>query len=597
MYYRLTLILFVLCNISFAQLSVRNNAYVFINDQIVFVEDDINLNETNSRIYLRNEAQVIQGSGTTGNTGVGELSVYQEGNVGEYEYNYWCSPVGSKVSSSNNNPSGISLLNDVTGLITSVPATFNNSVDYNGTSSPLNIEPYWIWKFVASDQYADWVHVQDNTIINPGEGFTMKGTLGSGEAQRYDFRGKPNKGTIAVNVTTNNFTLVGNPYPSALDAYAYIHDPDNRAVINGTLFFWEQDPSADSHNIAQYEGGYATYTISNTYSETFVNAVFNTYNGDGSWLSLSGNSGSKAVNRYIPIGQGFMVEAIANGVVRAKNSHRAYIKETSANSQFFKTENITTKASKTNSSEEESLFTAIPGDHKRFRLNIDFNDTYTRQIVETFHHTATPGFDYGFEIKMHTSETLDSDAYFKSEGEDIYLAEALPFDPSLKIPFELKIENDNTPIRVRIVDVQHFDTNQPIYIHDKEQDSYVNLKEQHFNITLNADTYSDRFEIVFTSDSDESTALNTQNYVFDGLTVYQDNNNAEFKIANPNYLDIKSLNLYDIQGKNVFEKSISNNNNTYNYSTRTLKEGVYIAKITLEDENVLSKKIVVLRTN
>ena len=169
MHNKLIVLALFLCNLSFSQLSVRNSTYVFVNDEIVFVEDDINLNEAASSLYLRNEAQIIQGIGTTGNSGLGELSIYQEANVGEHEYNYWCSPIGNKTNNSINNPFGISFLNDVTGLITSTPATYSSTSSYNGTSSPLNIEPYWVWKFIASDNYADWVHVQGNTTVNPGE--------------------------------------------------------------------------------------------------------------------------------------------------------------------------------------------------------------------------------------------------------------------------------------------------------------------------------------------------------------------------------------------------------------------------------------------
>lgn len=61
---------------------------MFISDQIVFVNDDINLSEANSTLYLRNETQVIQGSGTISYSGVGELSVYQEDNIGIYEYKF-----------------------------------------------------------------------------------------------------------------------------------------------------------------------------------------------------------------------------------------------------------------------------------------------------------------------------------------------------------------------------------------------------------------------------------------------------------------------------------------------------------------------------
>ena len=63
MFNRYAFFLLLISHLSFSQLSVRNDAYIFINDEIVFVEDDINLNEANSRIYLRDEAQIIQGTG------------------------------------------------------------------------------------------------------------------------------------------------------------------------------------------------------------------------------------------------------------------------------------------------------------------------------------------------------------------------------------------------------------------------------------------------------------------------------------------------------------------------------------------------------
>jgi hypothetical protein len=39
--------------------------------------------------------------------------------------------------------------------------------------------------------------------------------------QRYDFRGKPNDGTISITVLNLQFTLTGNPYPSAIDLSAF----------------------------------------------------------------------------------------------------------------------------------------------------------------------------------------------------------------------------------------------------------------------------------------------------------------------------------------------------------------------------------------
>ncbi|MDO5971838.1 T9SS type A sorting domain-containing protein [Flavivirga aquimarina] len=589
MFNKYTLFLLFIGNLAFSQLSVRNDAYLFVNDEIVFVEDDINLNEANSSIYLRNEAQIIQGTGTTGNSGVGELSVYQEGNVGEYEYNYWCSPIGSTTSSSVNNPFGITFLNDITGLITSTTAGTVHDPNYNGTSSPLNIEPYWIWKFIASDEYSDWVHIQNSTSINAGEGFSMKGTAGSGDAQQYDFKGKPNNGTISVSVANNNLTLVGNPYPSALDALEYIHDTENAGVITGTLLFWEQDPTVDSHKIADYNGGYATYTINATGTvETAIPAVFNTYNNDGTINTTATGTGTKTPKQYIPIGQGFMVEGTATGTVKAKNSHRVYIKETNVESEFFKTSNTKSKVS--NSTND---FSIIPSDYKRFRLNIDFNDSYTRQLIETFHSSATKGFDYGLESKMHEIFAMASDAYWLVD-EKLYLAEALPFDTNLSIPLAIKL-NSEFQIRIRITDIQNFESDQPIYVHDTENNTFTDLRTQDFNISLDANNYTDRFKIVFTDD--ENRSLNTTEVSLNDLKVFQNNDISELKILNPNTLNIKAFSLFDVSGKEVINKKVYDSKNAYTYSTKSLSDGVYIIKISLDNNQELSKKIIIANKN
>ena len=585
MFFRTTLFTVLCFSISFAQLSVRNDHFVFVNDEIIFVEDDVNLNESNSRIYLRNEGQLIQGNGTTGNSGIGELSVYQETNVGPYQFNYWCSPVGSKTDNSINNLFGISLLYDVVDNTSSTPATHISSSSYNGTSSPLNIEPYWIWKFVAANTYSEWFHVQGSTSINPGEGFTMKGTLGSGNAQRYDFRGKPNNGTIEVNVLNNQFTLVGNPYPSAIDAVAYIHDPENASIISGTLYFWEQDTSINSHNIQAYQGGYGTYTISSDgLVETYTPATFNSYNNDGSINTSNGVSASgKRPRRYIPIGQGFMVEGIANGVVKAKNSHRVFEKESGPNSEFFK---IANSKNKTNNA--TSIFSEIPESYKRFRLNIDFNASYTRQLVETFHSSATEGFDYGLESKTNEDNVLLNDAYFLN-NENLYIAEALAFSEETEINLVFKITNQSN-INISIADIQNFDNNLPIYVHDTDTNNYINLRDQDFQLTLDTGLYNDRFKIVFKEDTN---TLNIVENSVDELKIFQNNTLGELHIINPNVLKLKGFKLYDITGKKVMQDNLKSSNDRYAYSTNHLSDGVYIIKVKSANRQFFSKKVII----
>ena len=61
--------------------------------------------------------------------------------------------------------------------------------------------------------------------------------------------------------------------------------------------------------------------------------------------------------------------------------------------------------------ETKNNFSVVPNDYKRFRLNINFNNTYTRQLIKTFHATATNGFDYGLESKINANDILKSDAF------------------------------------------------------------------------------------------------------------------------------------------------------------------------------------------
>ena len=162
----------------------------------------------------------------------------------------------------------------------------------------------------------------------------MKGNgTGATGSQLYDFRGKPNNGTISNPVADGDFTLVGNPYPSAMDSVEFIHDPQNQLAINGTLFYWEQDaslPSTQSHVLQDYVGGYSSFTINSSGVITSnVPAVFTRYDElDNVQPLLAGQptNGTKQAQRYIPIGQGFMVEGRTgtSGIVRAKNSHRVF---------------------------------------------------------------------------------------------------------------------------------------------------------------------------------------------------------------------------------------------------------------------------------
>lgn len=585
---------------AFSQMYVSPNSYVFVNDQFVYVKQDVNL-QNNGNIFLRNKSQLLQGTtGVGANTGAGKLSVFQEGTVNNFQYNYWCSPVGNASATIGNEPFGITMLNRPTGLTTSTPATILATNNYNGTANPLAIAPYWIWRFVTSNAYAQWAYVGSASTINAGEGFTMKGTSGTdatiadvaenvqnntGSAQRYDFRGKPNDGNMSIAVSSGNFTMVGNPYPSAIDLNAYLLDPANAAVINGQAYFWEQ-VIVNSHILNQYQGGYGVY---NPGTGIYTPAAFWTYDSTGS-QGVPAGSGTVFQRRFSPVGQGFMVMGTASGNVTMKNNFRVFVKEAVANqSQFARTAD--------GDGENSEFFPAIPnvagtdytqirkGTAPYLRINAMYNNGGVRPTTIAFMDTATDGFDYGSDGRSPSGEAAEF-YYVVENMPHEYVATAVQFDINKRIPVGFRCTAD-TNFKVQVKDVVNFDNNQEVYIHDKQSDIYYDIKNGVFDMTMPAGDNRTRFEVTF-KNSTLSTPIEEIETMF---VVAQNNDNEMLTLYNTQLKDISSLEVYDVTGKLILKKANLGTNPEYGFSTASYSTGVYVVKVATKDNLSVSKKV------
>lgn len=582
----------------FAQMYVSPNSYVFVNNEQLFVKGDLELNSGTSNMYLRNDAQLLQGTTASGtNKGVGSLSVYQEGTADGYDYNYWCSPVGNVLSATAvNNAFGISQLKDVTGLITSVDPLLTSNL--NGAASPLTISNRWIYKFITSNQYANWVYVGSGNTINAGEGFTMKGTDGtsannSGANQRYDFRGKPNDGTIGITVGAGLRTLTGNPYPSAINLNLFLRDAANLALMNGTAYFWEHNDAVNSHYLVDYQGGYGTYVANNgDFSPgTYTSATWNTYNADGTLNTNGVSTGSSYKRMFSPIGQGFNIEGIAAGTVQMKNNYRVFVKEGAANnSQFERNANDADGSSRWEEIQNVANVDYTQYSNKelpQIKIHTVLNNQYTREVALAFNNGATDGFDLGMDAKV-PEYNLPNDTYFPLDETNQYVISTLPFDINKRIPFAFKAGSQTT-FKVTVGNLVNFTEAENIFLHDKLTNMYYDIKNNFFEITLPAGIVNDRFEITF-HDANLSTNVNT---LAGSLTVYQNNNTKNLNIANPQMIDLKSCAVYDVAGKLIFAKNKLGNNAEYAFPTSNLSEGVYIVRINTNDNREMGIKVIV----
>ena len=599
---KFTLLIYIISIQSFGQIYVGASTPVYVKSQVLFVQQDINL-AANSHLYLRNLSQLVQGTtGTSTNVGTGIVSIYQEGSTDNFDYNYWCSPVGINVAATGNQNFGITMLNRPTTSTASTAATILPLTSLNGIANPLSIASRWIYKLTNANSYSQWVQVGTTTTLAPGEGFTMKGTSGSDSAdpegtgivnnpggtgaQRYDFRGKPNDGNITITVGANNAsTLTGNPYPSALHLNAFLLDPLNNACT-GIAYFWEQDKTINSHLIAAYRGGYATYSPGNLGSNgIYVPATFNSYKGDGSLNNVGTSSGLMRQRKYAPIGQGFVIKGASNGTVTFRNSHRIFYKEGESLSQFEKPakNNTSAKAEETAKAEKEQASNDIP----HIRINAIINNEFTRQLALAFLPEATDGVDRGLDAV--SMDNFPNDTFFLMEGKN-YVIQGTNFDITKRIPLTIKAAASTT-LKFYIPEVINFDPTQNVFLYDASDASYHNIKTGNYEVTIPQGVYPDRFKITFTDKT-----LGTNEETKSNFFIIQDNSNRLLKASNPDFISFKSFYLYDIAGKTVRSKENLGAEENYNFSTSGLSSGVYIATFITVDNEKIAQKVIISNT-
>lgn len=642
--------LFISCilfsvNSVFAQLYVKDT-YIFNQGAMVYVKDYVELNTATSFIYLRNEGQLLQGSTVLGglNRGVGSLSVFQEGTANNYGYNYWCSPVGVPAAGAGNNSFILDqVVNRPITNITPQTPTFTSSFNGSTTNAALSISNKWTYIFTAQNNYSAWNYVGQSGAVTSGLGFTLKGVSGDdtitgiGEAtennpsgagglndyQRYDFRGKPNEGTITIQVAAPtmadqypNSTLTGNPYPSAINLNLFLLENSGYSVnytpgpnlgdvtpggpvdlITGNAFYWEHQKPATSHILLQYIGGYGYYAPNNTNAfspGTYNSATWNTYNIDGSPNTIGANTGSTYRRMFAPVGQGFMVSGKANSPnVQMKNLYRAFVKEgVATNSQFEKDGDTTNTVGYQNWDEipnvagvDYTQFSNAPT--PQIKLHTIFNNLYTKETTMAFNPNTTEGFDTAMDVPTYESN-LTNDAYFSiaNDTKD-YIITTLPFSVDKRIPFTFKA-GEQTAFKVGVGDIINFDGAENVYMYDGLTGIYHDIKNGFFEITLPVGVYTNRFEVTF---ADE--ALSISNPIKENITIVQNNTSHQLNILNPNMMEIKAVTLFDITGKLLFNRTKLGIKNSYEFSTASYAAAVYLVKVETSDGQSFGQKIIV----
>ena len=598
-----------------AQLYVQPNggtdSYVYVNDEILFVEQDVNLvantNDPNTEasIYLRNLAQLIQGSAGTNNNGTGSLSVYQTvDETSNYHYTFWNPPVGLPSGGAGNTNAGISryfdcdTCGDQTTAATQVQTT--TSPNGSSTTNPITVSTRWIYKKEDSpnnDQEANWVRVNANNNVQAGYGLIMKGVSAgqNTESVTFDMRGRPNNGNISVPVSTGSIrrVLVGNPYPSAIDLKTFWTDNPGITEIR----FWDEPKNSEySHFYTDKSGGWGTWTpgSSGDVQGIYSAPTFSNYNAGGVGGTAGTGTGADYPRRYSPIGQGF--EVVTDGSINPiqfNNDQRVYIPEDGTTSNFRGLEGIQNNNENgpgISSEEEEDNSSPF------IRMNFVMNETYARQLVLGFSEESTDFFDRGFDGKS-PMDAKNGEAYFPVRtlpaGMNPCVIQFVPFQLGKKVPVTLNL-TEQTPIVVKTVELNNI--NFEAFLWDTEEHDFHQITNgEEASLTLDAGLHEDRFFIVFRNPRPN----NPNNPGFEPITAdisldfFQNNPSKQLEVSNPEGYDVKEAQIYDMSGKLVYHGSNLGNSTKLSFPTSQFSDGVYLVKLNTAEHGSIDYKITV----
>lgn len=377
-----------------------------------------------SGLTMQNNANLIQ-INEAGNSGMAEI-FRSTSPLMRLDYVLWSSPVV-----------GLQTLKEFS------PLTLNNRFyTYNSATNQYNVVPNPV--VTTFDTGAGYlIRMPDNHPSSP--------TPWTGS-----FEGTPFNGYLEVTLnntgTGNGYNLVGNPYPSTLNAEAFL--TQNASDIQGTLYFWRKTNNAAGT-------AYATYTL-----------------GGATTTSPT----SPIPNGTIQVGQGFFVAArnVAQPKVIFDNSMRV----DNNNNQFFRAHfgmpyTVNTTFEK-----------------HRFWLNLTHDSGLFSQMMVGYMEGATLDEDSLLDGRFigDSSQSLTS---LIEENPFAVQARPLPFEVTDVVPLRFQTNAAGTyQISLGQADGL-FETGQAIYLRDLLTQTVHDFSNGAYMFSSDAGIFTHRFEVVY----------------------------------------------------------------------------------------------------
>ena len=526
------------------RLTINPGVTLNVNDNsFVEVQNDVSVDGT---LTIQTNGNFVQyGNSFTVNPVTGTAFVNKSSAVKQdwFYYTYWSSPVVNET------------IEDAFPFTPVERRFWFNAANYNDRGDGIDLEG------------DDWTISAGTDIMEPGRGYAATSFPSVFPpypfAQTATFTGEFNTGDIPINIFYNasnpfSYNLIGNPYPSAIDFNVFY--AANSSVVAGAAYFWSQASPPDIANpgneVLNFNlNDYAIYTV-----------------GSG---GVAGG-GPDEPTQYIPSGQGFFIAGLANGTATFTNAMR--MADASSNTLFFKNSN----SKNTTTSVANKLWINLTSDNGVFN-----------QILVAYVNGATNENDgLSYDAPKLSSADYPVALYSKIENSNQKFAiqgkapNSLTTDEVINLGFKTSIDVA-TLYTLSIAKLQgDFLTGNPVYIKDNLTNTIHDLSTSDYTFTSEVGEFNDRFQIVFKS---ATLATNTFNVDANTVKITQvDETHISFKASNN--LNIKTVTIFDLLGRSLYQLKGNQSEEVYNLSN--LRNTVFIAKITLSNGVIVTKKAV-----
>ncbi|MFK7031766.1 GEVED domain-containing protein [Flavobacterium oreochromis] len=387
----------------------------------------------------------------------------------------------------------------------------------------------------------------------PRNGIITK-TIARGPYIGSDYRGST--GRIITNLD-DNLNLIGNPYPSAIDAIEFL--TENQSVLEGGIQIWTHKGTISNSNPSPF---YQNFSSNYSYSD------YLTYTKLGSSIGSS-TGADTGFNGKIAAGQGFLVKMKDGNALTAnitfKNSMRTDdLNRAYNNSQFYRT---------TDNKKEKQT--------DRIWIDLVDNTSSSDRFLIGYTEDATAEKDFLFDAKtdyeapLKAFSLLDNDAYvIQGKG---------PFDINDKFNIGYQVPaNGNYKFAISEVDGIFKTNNQKIYIEDLLTNTTHDLTTSPYSFTSEKGLFKTRFIIKYTNETLSNNDSEYKNSVF----IYGTN---ELHIKSELF-NLKNIEIYDVLGKTLIEaKDINQMESLINLKNT---QSMILVKIMLENGAIITKKVI-----